>query len=71
MRCDLVSFIPATSTDDDKSTPSEPKFKKNMRLVMTPQGLYQAANVLQNFVKQLEEKGIIKHEEPKGGEEKK
>jgi len=70
VRCDLVTFIPSTSTSNDESNPSEPKFKKIMRLITTPQGLYQAATVLQNFVKQLEEKGILKHEEPKSGEGK-
>jgi len=72
VRCEFGSFIPPATTknDKDKDNSSDPKFEKNLRLVMTPQGAYQAATVLQNFVKQLEEKGIIKITEKKDDKKK-
>jgi len=60
IRCDLVSVVPQAGGEKAGETR---QFKRQASLVMTPQGLYQSATVLNNFVKQLEESGILKKTE--------
>ena len=56
-RFELVSIDPT-----EKDAKGNPTINRHMRVVMTPQGFLQASGVMQSFVKQVEEKGIIRRE---------
>lgn len=62
-RFDLVSID--TSEKDKKGKPG---INKRASVVMTPQGFIQIATAMQNFLKQIEDKGIIKRTEHQGEE---
>ena len=57
-RFDLVSL---SSSEKDKK--GKPSVNTRASVVMTPQGFIQVANAMQSFLKQVEEKGIIKRTE--------
>lgn len=57
-RFDLVSIDPTQKDGNDK-----PVINRQCRVVMTPQGYIQTTTALQNFLTQIEEKGIIRRDD--------
>lgn len=55
-RFDLVSLKAAQTGSD------QPELENHVRVVMSPQGYLQMVTALENFLKQVEEKGIIRRE---------
>lgn len=65
VRAELISVTP--NAQDEKNIK---KIDRHMRVIMTPQGFIQAVTTLQNFLVQLEEKGIVKRAEPEEDKKK-
>lgn len=55
-RFDLVSLKSAPTGDEN------PDLDHHVRVIMTPQGYLQTVTALQNFLQQVEDKGIIRRE---------
>ncbi len=55
-RFDLASYSNTVKADDGKT---KTKLDSQMKIIMTPQGFVQTMNVMQRFLKEVEEKGII------------